>query len=489
MFFFIFKIILILFFIFLFFIFLKRRREKNNKIIITTPIFYINRPPHIGTLVTVIYAQVYVRLLKLLSPNKDLLFSTGTDEHGTKIRHCAEESNLPIKDFCDKQSKLFEELFKKSGIEYDVFIRTTSEKHKETVHFIWNKLKSKGFIYLGFYSGFYSKSDEAFYNENEIYNGKAPTGSTVEFIKQKCYFFKLSIFKDKIKKFLKNNSDFTIPESKKNELIKYIEVELRDICVSRPGEWGIPVPNDKNQTIYVWFDALINYLTIIDYPNLKNINKYVHFLGKDISIFHGIVWIGMLLAIDFPLNKIKIQLAIHNWWIIDKEKMSKSKGNIIDPNIILDKYGIEAFTFYSLYNDLFNDDVEFIESDILSFYNKILVNKFSNLIYRVFKIIEKNEDLMKYYLSLKDIKNYSQYENLRKLLLSYTLDLKFRWYLQILLDKTLEINKFIEKEKIWENPQKIKDILIELLILKHFFLGIFNKDLNNFEIIFKKKVE
>lgn len=278
---------------------------------------------------------------------REVFFLSGTDEHGQKVEQSAANRQMDPQSFVDQVSVNFRELLDLLNISNDAFIRTTDETHKKSVQHLWNVMVEKGYIYLGQYEGWYSVRDECFYNESELVDGKAPTGADVEWVaKEESYFFKLSEFQDKLLQFYEDNPDFIAPESRKNEVISFVKGGLRDLSISRTSfQWGVKVPNDEGHVMYVWIDALTNYISALGYPSDDPTSNYakfwpgaIHVVGKDILRFHAVYWPAMLMAADLPLPK---RLFAHGWWTKDGQKISKSLGNVIDPVELCEKVGLD----------------------------------------------------------------------------------------------------------------------------------------------------
>eukprot|EP00977_Amphora_coffeiformis_P029695 scaffold42408_cov176-Amphora_coffeaeformis.AAC.4 len=308
---------------------------------ITTPIYYVNDKPHIGHAYTSTACDVIARFMRL--SGRDVFFLSGTDEHGQKVEQSAANRGMNPQDFVDEVSVNFRELLDLLNISNDAFIRTTEEAHKASVQHLWNVMVDKGYIYLGNYEGWYSVRDECFYNESELVDGKAPTGADVEWVsKEESYFFKLSEFQDKLLQFYEDNPDFIAPESRRNEVVSFVKGGLRDLSISRTSfQWGVKVPKDDGHVMYVWIDALTNYISALGYPNEGSDSNYskfwpgaLHVVGKDILRFHAVYWPAMLMAADLPLPK---RLFAHGWWTKDGQKISKSLGNVIDPVELCEK--------------------------------------------------------------------------------------------------------------------------------------------------------
>ena len=305
---------------------------------ITTPIYYPSAKPHMGHAYSSIIADFFARFKKI--DGYKVHFLTGTDEHGLKIQRAAEKNNVNPAEFCDEISQIFKDLSKTLNLSNTDFIRTTEKRHKDTVQHIWKELEKNGDIYLSKYSGWYSVSDEAFYSDNEIEEEEGikiakVSKSPVEWMDEESFFFKLSKWEKPLLKHYKENPDFIQPESRKNEVISFVENGLKDLSVSRKSfSWGIKVPGNDDHVIYVWLDALTNYISALNYPNLNDelFKKFwpatIHLIGKDILRFHAIYWPAFLLAANVKLPK---KVYGHGWILSGDEKMSKSKGNILDP--------------------------------------------------------------------------------------------------------------------------------------------------------------
>ena len=371
----------------------------NNNFYITTPIYYPSGDPHMGHAYSSIIADIFARFNKLNGLN--VHFLTGTDEHGLKIQREAEKNNLKPKEFCDILSKKFISLTKKLNLSNNDFIRTTEDRHYKSVTKIWNKLEKSGDIYLSKYSGWYSVSDEAFYDEDEtiLENNKrisTISGSQVDWVEEESYFFRLSAWQDKLLDHFKKNNNFIMPNSRKNEVIQFVKKGLKDLSISRTSfSWGIPVPNNSKHVIYVWLDALTNYLSALNYPDEKNdlFKKFwpasVHIIGKDILRFHAIYWPAFLMAANIELPK---QIYGHGWILSDDKKMSKSLGNILDPVTIIEKYGIDQLRYYLTKEVSLGNDGSISLKNLKNCINNDLANNYGNLCQRVFSFVEKNCD-------------------------------------------------------------------------------------------------
>ena len=366
---------------------------------ITTPIYYPSGKPHMGHAYSSIVADIFARFKRL--EGFKVLFLTGTDEHGQKIEKEAKKNNKDPKIFCDELSETFRSLTKILNLSNDDFIRTTEKRHHQSVIEIWNRLIESGDIYLDKYSGWYSVSDEAFYDEDEIEdnNGKKiskNSGSPVEWVEEESYFFKLSAWTKKLLDFYKKNPNFILPVSRKNEVVKFVEKGLKDLSISRTSfTWGIPVPKNKKHVIYVWLDALTNYISALNFPN-TNDKKYkdfwpadIHIIGKDILRFHAVFWPAFLMAAKLPLPK---KVFGHGWILSDDKKMSKSLGNILDPLEIIDKYGVDQLRYYLIKEVSLGNDGSISLENLKNCINSDLANNYGNLCQRVFSFIKKNCD-------------------------------------------------------------------------------------------------
>ena len=363
---------------------------------ITTPIYYPSGKPHMGHAYSSIVADVFARFKRLEGYN--VLFLTGTDEHGQKIQKEAQKNKKEPKIFCDELSETFRSLTKILNLTNDDFIRTTEKRHFKSVNEIWNRLTKSGDIYLDKYSGWYSVSDEAYYDDDEIEDKDGNkiskiSGSTVEWVEENSYFFKLSSFQKKLLDHYKKNENFILPQSRRNEVISFVEKGLKDLSISRTSfSWGIPVPQNNKHVIYVWLDALTNYLSALNFPNIED-KKYkafwpadVHIIGKDILRFHAIYWPAFLIAANLPLPK---RIFGHGWILSDDKKMSKSLGNILDPIKVINDYGIDQLRYYLIKEVSLGNDGNISMENLKNCINNDLANNYGNLCQGFF-ILKKN---------------------------------------------------------------------------------------------------
>ena len=369
----------------------------QDNFFITTPIYYPSGKPHMGHAYSSIIADIFARFKRLDSC--DVFFLTGTDEHGLKIQREAEKKGKDTKLFCDEISNKFKELTKILNLSNTDFIRTTEKRHYKSVEDIWIKLEKSGDIYLDKYKGWYSVSDEAYYDEDEIEEISGvklskSSGSKVDWVEEESYFFKLSNWSEKLLNYYEDNPKFILPISRRNEVINFVKKGLKDLSVSRTSfSWGIPVPKNNKHVIYVWLDALTNYLSALNYPNQNDelFKKFwpasVHVIGKDILRFHAIYWPAFLMAAKIQLPK---RIYAHGWILSNEIKMSKSLGNILDPIEIIEKYGIDQLRYYLIKEVSLGNDGSISLENLKNCINNDLANNYGNLCQRVFSFVEKN---------------------------------------------------------------------------------------------------
>lgn len=370
----------------------------TKRCFITTPIYYVNGAPHIGHAYTSIAADVMARFKRL--DGYDVFFLTGTDEHGQKVEAAARTAALEPQAYTDKISADFRAMSDAMGVSYDQWIRTTEQRHKESCCALWERIEKAGDIYLGHYEGWYSVRDEAFYDEDELItkpdgSKTAPTGAPVEWVKEPSYFFRLSDWQDRLLKFYEDNPDFIAPSSRKSEVLSFVKGGLHDLSVSRTTfNWGIPVPNAPGHVMYVWLDALTNYITAAGFPD-TNADKWAywpadaHFVGKDIIRFHAVYWPAFLMSAGIAPPK---RVSSHGWWVVDGEKMSKSLGNVIEPRALAQTFGLDQIRYFLLREKPFGADGSLNHQAIISRMNVELANDLGNLAQRSLSLIARNCD-------------------------------------------------------------------------------------------------
>jgi len=441
-------------------------KMKQNNFYISTPIYYPSGRPHMGHAYSSIVADVFARFKRI--DGYSVYFLTGTDEHGLKIQRAAEKSKMEPLLFCDKISKTFEDLTKVLNLSNTDFIRTTEERHIKSVQHLWNILEKNGDIYLSKYSGWYSVSDEAFYTENEITKKDNITistysGSSVEWVEEESYFFKLSKWQDKLLDYYEKNPNFILPKSRKNEVINFVKSGLKDLSVSRKSfSWGIKVPNNPEHIIYVWLDALTNYLSALNYPDENNelFKKYwpatVHLIGKDILRFHAIYWPAFLLSANIPLP---LKVYGHGWILSGEEKMSKSKGNILDPLEIINTYGLDPLRYYLIKEVSFGNDGNISKDKLEDIINSDLANNFGNLCQRVTAFNEKNCNSLvpdKDKFTITDLKILDKFpkniDNLRDAIDNQNLN----FYMDFIINSLFDANKYFNDEEPWKKKDDQK---------------------------------
>ena len=432
---------------------------KNNYYI-TTPIYYPSAKPHMGHAYSSIIADFFARFKRI--QGFDVFYLTGTDEHGQKIERAAKSNNKNPLEFCDQISETFKTLTKTLNLSNNDFIRTTEDRHKKSAINVWNILEEKGEIYLSKYSGWYSVSDEAFYLEDEIeeIDGVKQckiSGSPVEWVEEESYFFKLSKWEKPLLKFYQDNPDFILPNSRKNEVISFVKSGLKDLSVSRKSfKWGITVPSNKDHVMYVWLDALTNYLSALNYPNVddKLYKDYwpadLHIIGKDILRFHAVYWPAFLLAAGIKPPK---KVYGHGWILSGDEKMSKSKGNILDPIEIINIYGLDPLRYYLIKEVSFGNDGNISEEKLESCINSDLANNYGNLCQRVVSFCEKNSDLRtsdNITFINDDSLEFKEFTNNYDKIIKYIDEQNINLYINFIVDRLFAANKYFNDQEPWK---------------------------------------
>lgn len=424
---------------------------------ITTPIYYPNDIPHIGHAYTTIAADVLSRWNKL--NGKEVFFLTGTDDHGKKIESIAKSKNQTPREFIDKLIPKFKEAWKKLNINYDFFIRTTDKEHEKVVQEVLKKVYDKGDIYLGEYEGYYCTGCEAYYTEKDLVHGCCPIHKKpIEVLKEETYFFRLSNYQKKLLDFYKKNPEFISPKNRSKEIINRVEEGLKDLSISRTSfDWGVPLPFDEKHVTYVWFDALLNYYSATRY---KGREKFwptdIHLVGKDIIWFHTVYWPAMLMSAGIDLPK---KVFAHGWWTFNSEKISKSRGKVINVDELISIAGVDSARYFLLRNTAFGDDGDFSEKALIDRHNNELANKLGNLVSRVSGLIEKY--------------GYEKTEN--KLLKKLNVNKIKKYFESLEFDKILNeifafidiCNEYVQDKKPWETKDKkvlyeLKESIIEI---------------------------
>lgn len=366
----------------------------SNSFYVTTPLYYVNDRPHIGSAYTTLIADMLAMYHRM--KGDDVFFLTGTDEHGQKVQQAAEKNGMSPRDHCDMYATRFRELWSYFNLSFDDFIRTTEDRHVKVVKHVLQKLYDKGEIYKDTYQGWYSVADELFISQKDY---EAGTYRDIRKISETNYYFKMSKYQDQLIRYIKDHPDFIKPENRKNEILGFLKDDLKDLCISRPKErlsWGIELPFDKDYVTYVWFDALLNYITASGYlsddERFKKTWPAVHLIGKDILTTHCVYWPTMLMASEIELPK---TIFAHGWWTAEGQKMSKSLGNFIDLETIqmhCDNVGKDAYRYFMAKEGPLFSDSDFSKERFYQTYNSDLANDFGNLVNRIFKLIKKYYD-------------------------------------------------------------------------------------------------
>lgn len=358
---------------------------------LTTPIYYINGLPHIGHVFTTVLSDVIARYRRLLGD--DVYFLTGTDEHGQKAEKAAKEAGISPAEMAERIAAPFRDVWKQLNISNNDFIRTTEPRHHEAVREMFRRSKANGDVYLGAYEGWYCTSDEAFWTEGQLVNGNCPDcGRKVDRISEPSYFFRLSKYQEPLLKFYHEHPEFVVPKSRFNEVIRFVEGGLKDLSVSRLKlKWGIPVPDDPEHVIYVWFDALTNYVTGVGFPgNMEQFRAYwpanLHVMGKDILRFHAVYWPAFLMSAGIDLPR---QLLVHGWWMRDDSKISKSRGNVVEPDMLIRKFGVDGLRYFLMREAPLESDSAYAVDSILKRVNSDLANDLGNLASRAMTMVHR----------------------------------------------------------------------------------------------------
>ena len=448
---------------------------------ITTPIYYPSAKPHMGHAYSSIIADFFARFKRIDGFN--VYFLTGTDEHGLKIQRAAEKKGADPLKFCNEISETFRNLSKLLNLTNTDFIRTTEKRHYLSVQNLWKELEKSNDIYLSKYSGWYSVSDEAFYSDDEIeeFEGKKQavlSKSPVEWMDEESYFFKLSKWEKPLLKYYKDNPNFISPPSRKNEVISFVKSGLKDLSISRKSfSWGIKVPDNKEHIIYVWLDALTNYISALNYPNTKDplFKKFwpasIHLIGKDILRFHAVYWPAFLLAAKIELPK---KVYGHGWILSGEEKMSKSKGNILDPLEIIKVYGLDALRYYLIKEVSFGNDGNISQERLEDCINSDLANNYGNLCQRVSAFALKNcngKIPKKIEFQKDDLDILNKYKDNLDNIRSKIDDQNINFYIDFIVNSLFEANKYFNDQEPW----KKKDNIVRLNTIVYTTLEIVRK--------------
>ncbi|KAL4797592.1 tRNA synthetases class I (M)-domain-containing protein [Aspergillus venezuelensis] len=450
---------------------------------VTTPIFYVNAAPHVGHLYTMVIADVLKRWRTLLGET-DAQLLTGTDEHGMKIQQAAKAAGIDTQALCDRNCETFKQLAQAANMDYDYFIRTTEPAHKDAVQYFWEMLEHRGYIYTDKHEGWYCVSDETFYPPSQVHLALDPstgrkrmvsieTGKEVEWSSETNYHFRLSAFKDRLLELYKTG--FITPEHYADYVISSVSSGLQDLSISRPSErltWGIPVPNDTSQTIYVWLDALVNYLTKAGYPfppgegNRLGWPADVHVVGKDIVRFHTVYWPAFLMALDLPIPK---NVLVHGHWTMNREKMSKSTGNVVNPFFAIDRFGVDTMRFFLAFQGGLASDADYDNSFIIRDYKKYLQQGIGNIAHRTIGCAKGN--LRAYIVngasgtshSTRDDEVYeATLGQLSTKVTEQMGNLNPRAALQEIMAVILQTNKYFANAEPWKNPEEKQRVLFNV---------------------------
>lgn len=447
---------------------------EKEKFYVTTPIYYVNDVPHIGHAYTSLACDVLARFARL--SGKDVMFLTGTDEHGQKIEQSAKKNGKNTQEFVDQNAVFFKDMNKIMNISANDFIRTTEERHKKSVSYFWSKLEKAGAIYEGKYCGWYCVRDEAFYAEDELTEqGKAPTGADVEWVEEPSYFFALSKYQDRLLKFYEENPNFVKTRSRYNEVINFVKSGLMDLSISRTSfSWGIKVQGDEKHVVYVWLDALSNYISALGYPEDANglYRRFwpadVHVVGKDILRFHAVYWPAFLMAAGIELPK---TIMAHGWWTNDGEKISKSLGNVIDPIALVNEFGLDQVRYFLMRGVNFGNDGNYSRNAITVTSNAELANKIGNLLQRSLSFIYKycNEAIPNI-LDIDAIYQQTIMQNIANIVLDNKIvmdNFEINKFLENIITIAEDANSYMENKSPWSlknsNPSEMNKILYTMV--------------------------
>ena len=456
--------------------------SENSRYYITTPIYYVNDVPHIGHAYSTLACDVAARFMRL--DGRDVMFLTGTDEHGQKVAKAADKAGIDPKSYVDKVSQNFRDLAVNMNYSNDQFIRTTEERHIESCQAIWRRMQEAGDIYLDSYAGWYAVRDEAFYDEKELTKNEvgrmvAPSGAECEWVEEASYFFRLSAWQDRLLELYEKNPDFIGPETRRNEVVSFVKGGLRDLSISRTTfDWGVPVPDDPDHIMYVWVDALTNYITAVGYPDTENpdFSKYwpadVHMVGKDILRFHAVYWPAFLMSAGIAPPK---RVYAHGWLLNKGEKMSKSVGNVLKGEDLIERYGLDQVRYYLLREVPFGQDGYISHETMVGRINSDLANDFGNLAQRVLSMIHKNCDQavpQPGALAEADEALLKTAQGLRSRLRELIEVQSFHKALELTWSVISEANRYVDEQAPWvlrkEDPARMATVLYVLAeVVRH----------------------
>ena len=438
---------------------------------VTTPIYYVNDTPHLGHAYTTVACDALARFMRL--DGRRVKFLTGTDEHGQKVEQSARLAGISPQQFTDRISEAFRDMTRLLDISADDFIRTTEPRHVRGVQALWQELERRGEIYLGRFAGWYSVRDEAFYDQGELVDGKAPTGAEVEWLEEENYFFRLSAWQDRLLAYYDANPDAVAPRSRRNEVVSFIKSGLRDLSISRTSfSWGIPVPGNPDHVIYVWLDALANYITAVGYPETQSPEfsafwpADLHLVGKDIVRFHAVYWPAFLMAAGLEPPR---RVFAHGWWTVEGQKMSKSLNNFIPPKQLVDTYGLDAVRYFVLRELPFGSDGDFSHRAVVGRLNGDLANDFGNLAQRVLVMINRNcGGCVPDYGELRagDTALLNAAQNLLGTVRGHIAEQAFHLALEAIWRVVGEANRYVDEQAPWalsrSDPARMRTVLYTL---------------------------
>jgi methionyl-tRNA synthetase len=438
---------------------------------VTTPIYYVNDTPHLGHAYPTVAADALARFMRL--DGRRVKFLTGTDEHGQKVERSAHGLGLTPQQFADQVSAAFREMDRLLDISYDDYIRTTEERHIRGVQALWRELERSGEIYLGRFAGWYCVRDEAFYEESELVDGRAPTGAEVEWLEEENYFFRLSAWRDRLLAWYDANPEAIAPRGRRNEVISFVRAGLNDLSISRTSfSWGIPVPGNPKHVIYVWLDALINYITALGYPETESAEystfwpNVLHVVGKDILRFHAVYWPAFLMAAGLEPPR---RIFAHGWWTVEGEKMSKSLGNGIPPDVLVERYGVDPARYFLLRELPFGSDGDFSHRAVVGRLNGDLANDFGNLAQRVLVMINRECGARvpePGALSATDAALLDAARGLLETVREHISEQAFHLALEAIWRVVAEANRYVDEQAPWvlrrDDPMRMKTVLYTL---------------------------